>query len=284
MEETICYFGDRLQFETVQPDVQPLAPFAKPLPIGCQPDGEAWPTLQSAAMATGAFPIFLEPRVLRRAVDDYAAPMWPTTPRLDGPQPAWPLKNGETWQTLNVDGGVIDNDPFDLAHDYLAGLAPAPQDGVNPRRASEADRAVLTVAPFPTESLFDDKYDCEASGGVLSAIRGLFSVLISQSRFFGESLALIVTNKVFSRFVIAPSDICLPNKKALQCGSLGAFGGFFDRNFRAHDYALGSTKLSAVPSVPLHPARGEPHHRGGVAPIGRRARRGGNAIPKSPAK
>ncbi len=56
----------------------------------------------------------------------------------------------------------------------------------------------------------------------------------------------------FDRYVIAPSDDELtahyrksagakPSKQppALQCATLGAFGGFFCRAFRAHDYALG---------------------------------------------
>jgi len=64
-------------------------------------------------------------------------------------------------------------------------------------------------------------------------------VLISQSRFQGESLGLILGASTFSRFVLAPSDSDNPNKDALQCGLLGAFGGFFERGFRAHDYQLG---------------------------------------------
>jgi len=53
----------------------------------------------------------------------------------------------------------------------------------------------------------------------------------------------------FNRFVIAPSDdeteACKgkiepqDQPPALQSATLGAFGGFFDRGFRAHDYALG---------------------------------------------
>jgi hypothetical protein len=55
----------------------------------------------------------------------------------------------------------------------------------------------------------------------------------------------------FSNFIVAPSDDELAKKAhadasaskslppALQCASLGAFGGFFERGFRAHDYALG---------------------------------------------
>jgi hypothetical protein len=53
----------------------------------------------------------------------------------------------------------------------------------------------------------------------------------------------------FDRYVIAPSDQELVDRykdkkfegvpPALQCATLGAFGGFFYRGFRAHDYALG---------------------------------------------
>jgi len=33
--------------------------------------------------------------------------------------------------------------------------------------------------------------------------------------------------------------LCVRRTAALQCGLLGAFGGFFERGFRAHDYQLG---------------------------------------------
>jgi hypothetical protein len=76
----------------------------------------------------------------------------------------------------------------------------------------------------------------------------LISALISQSRFFGESLSQIMGGTTFSRFIIAPSDRSASRAAgkppgvetpALQCASLSAFGGFFERKFRAHDYALG---------------------------------------------
>jgi hypothetical protein len=118
-------------------------------------------------------------------------------------------------------------------------LNPIPGDGQNPREALKADRAVITVAPFPAQDLFNPGYEAMAQAGVMKAVGRLFSALISQSRFFGESLALIMTGAVFSRFMIAPSDTTLPGSAALQCGTLGAFGGFFERGYRAHDYALG---------------------------------------------
>lgn len=242
LEESTAYYGDRLRFQTVRPgDHLPASP-AKPLPAG-SPGEYAWPLLQQAAMATGAFPVFLAPRILERDPADYTPPMWLTAdsaPDIPPVEPDWTLKPSDSLQTLNVDGGVTDNDPFDLAHDYLVSLAPIPGDGQNPRDALKADRAVITVAPFPAQEPFDPNYNAASQAGVMTALGRLFSALISQSRFFGESLALIMTGQVFSRFMIAPSDTTVPTgTPALQCGALGAFGGFFERGYRAHDYALG---------------------------------------------
>jgi hypothetical protein len=242
LEESTAFYGDRLRFQTVRPDDPAPAAPAKPLPVGAAGEG-AWPLLEQAAMATGAFPVFLAPRILNRAAADYTPPLWETAdskPSVPPIQPDWPLTNADTLQTVNVDGGVIDNDPFDLAHDYLLGLNPPPGDGQNPREALKADRAVITVAPFPVQDQFNRGFDAAAQAGVMKALGRLFSALISQSRFFGESLALIMTGTVFSRFLIAPSDTTLPpGVPSLQCGTLGAFGGFFERGYRAHDYALG---------------------------------------------
>ncbi len=242
-EETTSYYGDRLRFETVLNGATTSAKSAKPLPLNDSSQA-AWPLLRSAAMATGAFPIFLAPRALERTVDDYCPPQWQPVypiPNEPGIWPDWPYKQstGATWETLNVDGGVIDNDPFDLAHDYLASLDPA-TGGVNPQEPLAADRAVITVAPFPAQDPYDAQFESAKCASVFSIATRLFSALISQSRFFGESLAMIMTGKVFSRFEIAPSDTALShNVPALQCASLSAFGGFFERGFRAHDYALG---------------------------------------------
>jgi predicted acylesterase/phospholipase RssA len=195
LEESTTYYGDRLCFQVVRPGTAPTEPGAKPLPSGAAGQG-AWPLLQLAAMATGAFPVFLAPRIIQRDAADYTPPMWATA---DSPleaqqvQPGWPLQGADTLQTLNVDGGVIDNDPFDLAHDYLLRRDPKPGAGQNPREALQADRAVITVAPFPVQDRFNGSFDPAAEAGVMQAVGHLFSALISQSRFFGESLALITT-------------------------------------------------------------------------------------------
>jgi hypothetical protein len=65
--------------------------------------------------------------------------------------PSWPetvnqRPDGYTYQFVNVDGGVINNEPVELARRALAGAS-----GRNPRDPDKATRAVLMVDPFPNE-------------------------------------------------------------------------------------------------------------------------------------
>ena len=239
VEEFIEYFGDKLGFETTQGNAAPGDPSAKPLPSGAPGTG-AWPLLQDAAKATGAFPIFLAPRILTRDTADYSVPMWQTCDQSPSPvAPDFPSPAPPTLTTLNVDGGVTDNDPFALAHDFLVSRNPQAQDGHNPSDPVQANCAVITVAPFPADAKYDPNYNAQTSANIWTMLGRLGSVLISQSRFLGESLADLTSGVSFSRFAIAPSDPGQSDGRALQCGLLGAFGGFLERGFRAHDFLLG---------------------------------------------
>jgi predicted acylesterase/phospholipase RssA len=244
-EEDIAYYADRLQFETVRGTNKTQSELAKPLPIGS--NAGAWPLLKQAAKATGAFPLFLAPRIIDRSVKDYLHSPWQSVATTEpaAVPPHWPLHADETYSTLNVDGGVTDNDPFQLAHDYLAmhnplaAIDPQTGDLANPRPSDRANCAVLTVAPFPSRDLYDANYSFEKNSSIFGMLPNLFTGLISQSRFLGESLTAVMSGTSFSRFVLAPSDADNPKQDALQCGLLSAFGGFFERGFRAHDYQLG---------------------------------------------
>lgn len=240
-EEDIAYYADKLEFEVV-PNLhaKPQSPRATPLPADGR--GTGWDLLKDAAKATGAFPIFLAPRTITRHAGDYDFRPWLSSHGAHPFQlkPDWPLDPGDTLETLNVDGGVTNNDPFQLAHDFLASRNPlaSPHTHQNPSEPSKANCAVLTIAPFTSEARFDKNFDPEQTSSIFRILPGLVTALISQSRFLGESLTMIISGKS-SRFVIAPSKANKPGEDALQCGLLGAFGGFFERGFRAHDYQLG---------------------------------------------
>ncbi len=91
------------------------------------------------------------------------------------------------------------------------------------------------------DSNFSGPYVPADHQGIWAILMSFFNVTLSQSRFLGESLASLMDGSSFSRFAIAPSDpeSDQKGKPALQCGSLGAFGGFLCRDFRKHDFLLG---------------------------------------------
>jgi hypothetical protein len=235
-DEHTSYFADRLRFEVTRGGTTQNAT-AKPLPSG-QVGLGAWQLLKKAAMATGAVPVALASRIIERDVADYKIPGWEPLSK-DAPPlpPAFPANLGNTVETLNVDGGVTDDNPFQLAHDYLALEL---NQASNPREPEKANAAVITVAPFPMEDTFKPGYKASDHQGIWSIISSFFSVCLSQSRFLGESLQMLMEGRTFSRFVIAPSDDSIgAGQSAIQCASLGAFGGFFCRDFRKHDFLLG---------------------------------------------
>jgi Patatin-like phospholipase len=238
-EEFTGSYADRLRFETTVGNAETSTPAAKPLPKGAPGTG-AWPLLQEAAKATGAVPVALASRVLERDVADYVIPEW--EPLCGDPTalpPAFPKNIGRRWETLNVDGGVTDNSPFELAHDYLATRNPQARGCSNPTAPEEANVAVITVAPFPMENVYEPGYQAKDHQDIWSILKSTFNVVLSESRFLGESLPALMSGISFSRFVVAPSDSTAPGADALQCGALGAFGGFFCRDFRKHDFLLG---------------------------------------------
>ena len=254
VEQTAFFYGDRIRFEVkTDQTVKPASKAAYLIDLTKPPKGSSWALLRTAAMATGAFPAFLKPRILDRRQLDYTPPVWESlasAAESDPPpiSPTFPPKLPAQFQTVNVDGGVTNNDPYNYSHDYLASLDPPLSNPETPGNAHTVDRAVISIAPFPTTDAYAVQYDPAANSSVLRAIPQLFSALISQSRFFGESLINVITGTSFNNFIVAPDDNQLvqanassgkPPVPALQCAALGAFGGFFERGFRAHDYALG---------------------------------------------
>lgn len=219
---------------------------------------EAWSSLKDAALATGAFPIGLAPRLLKRLPSQYVARLWSVAgPFDDGKgghecrrwlpiQPSWPaidhaVKKGDDagtpWQYefLTVDGGVMNNEPLDHARRVLQ------PDGKEKSKGEEASSAVIMILPFPNGgSVFPAEYD--SGFNVLSLLATTFNSLISQARFKPEELSLANNPEVYSRFLVVPRRGFRDGKlepNTIACGSLGGFGGFLSRRFREHDYQLG---------------------------------------------
>lgn len=212
-----------------------------------------WRDFAVCALASSAFPIGLSPRLLSLPLNDYRdrlfpeptlaarqalslksgkrvlAPYWPKWAEFDDPNGYNPF--------VTVDGGVINNDPFEYARFTLMEELGAP----NERDVLTAKRAVIMVAPFPDppEMLTADKPDVD----VISILRALIPAWKNQARFKLSELVLALDPDIGSRFMISPVRDGRPF--TIASGAIGGFGGFFARQFRDHDFQLGRRNCQA---------------------------------------
>lgn len=197
-----------------------------------QPAG--WSELGQASLATGAFPVGLRARALKRPSRDYDLrhPMI----RADGEEPefdrpAWPPENRpDPYRFLSVDGGVMNNEPFEIARRALAGLH-----GHNKRPGLEANRAVVMVDPFIDPGPLGPEGDADLFGVVQNLVRAMKN----QLRFTLRDRTLIQNEDVYSRFLVAPAREGIRGAHAIASGELGAFLGFISESYRHHDFMLG---------------------------------------------
>jgi hypothetical protein len=202
-----------------------------------------WAAFAQSALASGAFPMGLAARHFERNPTDYGY-RFALVPRIDAPGtiakqlvPYWP--NGilpTAYKTMVVDGGTMNNDPFEIARVELAGYT-----GRNPRNGSLANRAVVMIDPFPDKANDVDDPMRGQKDDLLHAGLALLDAWKDQARFKPLDIALAEDDQVHSRFIICPSRDGSQdsNQCDMACGGLGGFSGFLDEEYRHHDYMLG---------------------------------------------
>jgi Patatin-like phospholipase len=207
-----------------------------------------WDAYRETALATGAFPVGLAPRIIERPDTSFYGQAQsfgyedPVTGEYCPVKPDACFDNVSPYAFVSVDGGVIDNAPLELARRYLSGSAAAH----NERGGDGADKAVLLIAPFPNFAAVPPKDDDDL---LVHVLERLLSALIDQARFKPEELQLAANDTCFSRFMISPtrqgngSDAA--KRFPIACGVLDGFGGFLHESFRRHDYLLGRRNAQA---------------------------------------
>ena len=236
----VILHGDQIAFEVpvFSECIRKLcAPDSLCLPLAREMSDLGWKSFAQAALATGAFPGALVPREIWRAPTDYEYRYCARNPRgeMIHAKP-WPAGATNPERFLCVDGGSMNNEPFDLAHAYLAGGR-----GENPRDGAHACRAVLMINPFA-----DARAQAPPLDSMLSAtLVQLLTAFKEQCRFKPLDLDLAADEEVYSRFLIAPKRYPYVGSMALCSGALGAFFGFFSRAYRHHDYMLGRANCQA---------------------------------------
>jgi predicted acylesterase/phospholipase RssA len=194
-------------------------------------------TARDAAMATGAFPVGLKSRkVIRDAAFVNANPLQTDCARLE-PTPAG------AYPALNVDGGMINNEPFDKVREVLNKIS-----GVDDPKVyqdyKQFNSTVLMIAPFPSSK----PAAIEQDQGLLNVIGLTLASMMSQMRAKPAHLVDAMDDNCAGQYLIAPSrrvpdgkggEADFQGERAIACGALGGFSGFMNKEFRVHDYFLG---------------------------------------------
>jgi predicted acylesterase/phospholipase RssA len=191
-----------------------------------------------AAMATGAFPIGLKARIVERpkqAVNEN--PLFEKLTR-----DAFKI-NIDPYQSLNVDGGMINNEPFDKVRQVLNRRMNQDDPKVDENNATFKS-TVIMIAPFPSTKPQNIKLVDK-----LTSVIGLtLSAMISQMRTKPAHLVDAMKPGCAGQYLIDPTrdfynidgtKKTIEGERAIACGALGGFSGFLNKEFRVHDYFLG---------------------------------------------
>jgi predicted acylesterase/phospholipase RssA len=191
---------------------------------------------RDAAMATGAFPLGLPARNIKRNalhVNDH--------PWLRDVFEKNPLPEGE-YDSLHVDGGMINNEPFEKVRSVLNDIT-GQTDREHYNSFQRFKSTVLMIDPFPAV-----EPDYNPGNTMLAVAGGTLSALINQARVKPEALINALDEDCAGQFMIAPTrkvpqarggTVKETGSRAIACGFFSGFGGFIHKEFRIHDFFLG---------------------------------------------
>jgi Patatin-like phospholipase len=216
--------------------------------------------LKEAATATGAFPLGLLPRNFsldRGMVDSmcfpnkrinileqqngmvlpkFIKPTWPDETIFEELiDPHRENKSFPYFKFTAVDGGMTNNEPFEVARAIL--LDKEPYCNTIESDGKLADRSILMIDPFPNSNAFAHQF--KEPRTIPDLIKLLLKALRNQPLFKLEDIQLASEDEVLSRFMIAPTRNDAYKDAPIASASLDGFGGFLDKAFREHDFYLG---------------------------------------------
>lgn len=202
--------------------------------------------LIDAAIATGAFPGGLAPRVVVRA------------PRYINDNSMLAISHGKKnlvdplvdYPAVCVDGGVINNEPYDLTEIILTNRRKEELRHSSENQSAELfqlskssstfDTTILMIDPFPN---YEDQPDANFFNfqALKFTFFQLFGAMRQQLMVKTDLLKQVYDDDDYTRFMIAPirTRNGVTQKYSIACGSLSGFGGFFSKKFRIHDFMLG---------------------------------------------
>ena len=215
---------------------------------------EDWIKLRNAAIATGAFPIGLAPRLIQRDLEEYKIRLHKDGRAISGLLKIDTAVN-KPYNFVAVDGGTLNNEPIELARSLWINVGQESKDKIlSTDQAAEIERqkmqaiedqncpyALILVDPFP--DLSNEGEDATENDTALQRIIApIIGALRAQSLFKIEELIEAGDEENDDRFLISPIRYTEQNtlaKNAIASGFFSGFGGFLSKAFRKHDYHLG---------------------------------------------
>jgi hypothetical protein len=193
---------------------------------------------RDAAIATGAFPIGLKSRIVNRTKAVVMQNSW-----INYTDTSPDESDQTTYTTQNVDGGLMNNEPFEKVKQLLNEEAQQflGQEQEDYRRFRTA---VLMIDPFPGEAPRTFKINQE----LLPTLQYLFNAITQQLRAKPSTLIDAMSGEKAGQYLIAPTrpvrsgpaaGTKIDGSKAIACGAMDGFSGFMHKEFRIHDYYLG---------------------------------------------
>lgn len=189
------------------------------------------PLLKECSIATGAFPFGLKSRRIKGISYYYIHAALKRSLTYEVNLNDFDPEND--FEFIAVDGGTMNNEPYAEVYDVLEKCAQPTRD------ASGAEGCVchglIMIDPFPNYADVD-RYEykdkvTELPGELYNSLRQ--QAMVKDSSVFSKS---------YSRWLVVPIKWKQKGEQymyPLCCASLGAFGGFFDEEFRKHDFFLG---------------------------------------------
>lgn len=193
---------------------------------------------RDAAIATGAFPIGLKSRILNRTKAVVMQNSW-----INYTDTAPDETDQTAYTTQNVDGGLMNNEPFEKVKQLLNEEAQQFL-GKEQEDYRRFRTAVLMIDPFPGEAPRTFKINQE----LLPTLQYLFYAITQQLRAKPSALIDAMSGEKAGQYLIAPTrpvrsgsaaGTKIDGSKAIACGAMDGFSGFMHKEFRVHDYYLG---------------------------------------------
>lgn len=199
---------------------------------------------QNAAMSTSAFPIGLMARKLKRKKEFVYDNIW--LKDFFNQNKTDPLK--DEYESLNIDGGTINNEPFEKVRELLCKQTGEKDADFNSHKTFRS--TMLMIDPFPGD---EKKQNCQSESQEQNAfslqklIPSILSTMLNQLRAKPTELRDAMSKEKAGAYLIAPCRFVKTNgqedrirgEKALASGALGGFSGFLNKEFRIHDFFLG---------------------------------------------